>query len=128
MTITKDFPLEDVLSFTTGRFISLKRHDMLDTSGILYQVANHMTGKQLDPFELQRRVDEVVDLIKAQHVGVDLEDIGEPVGGWSSLKGNVANTSVFIEQLCTKFGSKTLTLTGPDPLPVGAAGTMIVEL
>jgi len=119
----KTFPLEDVLTFVDGHFISFKKVSPIDESCFLYQIANLVTGEVHDPFMLMMEADRIKLMVKSQFPEITDWDIGEPEGGWNSTHeptvGNAvatANKKVFVDFLYIKFNRTSFDLEGPDPI------------
>jgi hypothetical protein len=61
MTDTRDFPLADILSITTGRLLSHRHMD-----GV-YEILNHLTGDNLMTHQLPRAAETCRPALIAQH-------------------------------------------------------------
>ncbi len=69
---TRDFPLADILSITTGRLLS---HDHIDG---VYRILNHLTGDNLMTHQLPRAADTCAPALIEQHPF--LTDLQPPAG------------------------------------------------
>lgn len=131
----KIFLLEEVLTFVDGHVIGLVRINPLDTSCYLYQIANLIAGRVMDPFDLMMGAEPIKDLIKSQFPEITEWKLAPPEAGWLSLSADemgeevaFANTKAYVESLHKKYNRTTLELEGPDSIEESHFGTMIVEL
>ena len=131
----KTFPLEEVLTFTSGRVIALTEIHPLDVNCYLYQIANVVTGRVNEPLSLMMDTDLIRDQIMDQFPEITDWNIGAPAGGWDSVNQSLmgdevalANKKAFIAALCQKFNRTELELEGPDSVEESHHGIMVVEL
>ncbi len=104
----REFPIEDIISFTEGHLISLSHQTM--TGGPMHDVANFMLNKQLDPFELLQVSDAVIAEICRQHPFLNGFKLDPPKAGWNSLE-NTTILKAYIGDLHQRLGKKTLEIT-----------------
>ena len=102
----RTFPIEDIISFTTGRLVSLGTQMMM--SGPMHDIAGFVLEiNNIDPFELQLHIEAVRKEIYRQHRFLDGFDLEEPATGWDSL-GEEGPLKVYVSALHQKLGKKTL--------------------
>jgi len=105
----REFPIEDIISFTEGHLISLSHQTM--TGGPMHDVANFMLNKQLDPYELLQVTDVVAAEICRQHPFLNGFKLDPPAAGWNSLDNNRTTLTAYVNDLHQKLGKKTLEIT-----------------
>ena len=74
---SKPFHISDVLSITTGAFVSA------DGIGGIYRILGWMTGEELFTHQLPRAQDQCQGFLREQHPHLPTEMPPQPDGGWT---------------------------------------------
>lgn len=105
----KTFPIEDIISFTTGRLISLGHQEVM--SGPMHDVAAFVLElEQIDPSELMECRGVVISELCRQHPFLNGFELNEPKAGWESLAKDEP-LKAYVQELHNKLGKKTLEIT-----------------
>ena len=102
----KTFPIEDIISFTTGRLISLGHQKMM--SGPMHDIGGFVLGiNKIDPYDLLNHTNAVSAELGRQHPFLNGFELEPPADGWESLREH-APLKVYVDALHRKLGKKTL--------------------
>lgn len=97
MVDAREFPLDEVLTISTGRLVA-RRH-----MEAVYDVLNHLTGDNLFTHQLPRALDACLPLVLAQH-----PDLAEITG--EQVPADAEHIWPWVEAMEAKYG-KTRSLT-----------------